>query len=281
MTTTDDGPAAATRRRGAHAPGRAQQPGSVRRPAGRSVTSRVLSVLSAFSGECPRLSLSDISRRTAMPLTTAHRLVNELTSWGALERDRDGRYQIGLHLWEVGALAPRGLGLREAAMPYLEDLYEVTHQHVQLAVLDGADVLYLERISGRDAVAVHSRVGGRFPAHATGVGLALLAHAPAAAQEAYLAGPLAAFTDRTIADPWRLRCALAEVRRHGYVISDRQVTLDAVSVAAPVRDAEDEVIAALSVVVRVGETQPGALVPAVVTAARGLSHWLRSHPERP
>jgi DNA-binding IclR family transcriptional regulator len=74
---------------------------------------------------------------------------------------------------------------------------------------------------------------------------------------------------------------LAEVRRHGYVISDRQVTLDAVSVAAPVRDSADEVIAALSVVVRVGEPQPGALVPAVVGAARGLSRWLQSHPERP
>ncbi|MGW4965657.1 IclR family transcriptional regulator [Nonomuraea sp. NPDC004186] len=291
MTTTDDGPAAATMRRGVHAPGSVKQPakqpagrtasGSARRPAGRTVTSRVLSVLSAFSGECPRLSLSDISRRASMPLTTAHRLVSELMSWGALERDRDGRYQIGLHLWEVGALAPRGLGLREAAMPFLEDLYEVTHQHAQLAVLDAPDVLYLERISGRDAVGVRSRVGGRFPAHATGVGLALLAHTPPATQEAYLAGPLAAFTDRTIANPGRLRGVLAEVRRHGYVISDRQVTLDAVSVAAPVRDAADEVIAALSVVVRVGQQQPGALVPAVVGAARGLSRWLQSHPGRP
>ncbi|SEH00733.1 DNA-binding transcriptional regulator, IclR family [Nonomuraea solani] len=248
---------------------------------GRSVASRVLSVLGAFSSERRRMSLSDISRRTEMPLTTAHRLVSELVSWGALERDRDGRYQIGLHLWEVAALAPRGLGLREAAMPYLEDLYEVSRQHVQLAVLDGAEVLYLERISSRDAVGVLSRVGGRFPAHATGVGLVLLAYAPPQAQERYLAGPLASFTARTVTDPARLRSVLAEVRRDGYVISDRQVTLDAVSVAAPVRDASDEVVAALSVVVRHGDPQPGALVPAVVTAARGLSRWLRSHPGRP
>src|SRR4051812_24082652 len=120
--------------------------------AGRTVTSRVLSVLAIFDGRHRRLSLSQISRRAGMPLATAHRLVGELAAWGALERDADGRYQIGLRLWEVAALAPRGLGLREAALPYLEDLYEATHQHVQLAVLDGVDVVYVERLSGRGAL---------------------------------------------------------------------------------------------------------------------------------
>ncbi|MCK2218998.1 IclR family transcriptional regulator [Actinomadura sp. ATCC 31491] len=245
-------------------------------PGGRSVTSRVLSVLDAFSGERRRMSLSDISRRTAMPLTTAYRLVSELVAWGALERDRDGRYQIGLRLWEVAALAPRGPGLREAAMPFLEDLYEATHQHVQLAVLDGADVVVLERISGRGSVGVRGRVGGRLPAHATGVGLVLLAYAPPEAQERYLAGPLVALTERTVADPGRLRAVLAGVRRDGYAISDRQVQLDAVSVAAPVRDAAEGVVAALSVVVRAGDPQPGVLVPPVVAAARGVSRRLSS-----
>jgi hypothetical protein len=78
---------------------------------GRSVTSRVLSVLDAFSGDRRRLSLSEISRRTGMPMATAHRLVGELVAWGALERD-GGRYQIGAHLSEVAALAPTDRGLR-------------------------------------------------------------------------------------------------------------------------------------------------------------------------
>jgi DNA-binding IclR family transcriptional regulator len=251
----------------------------------RSVASRVLSVLDAFSGERRRLTLSDISRRTRMPLTTAHRLVGELVAWGALERDRNGRYQIGLHLWEVAALAPRGLGLREVAMPYLEDLFAATRQHVQLAVLDGLDVVYIERISSHDAVGVHSRVGGRWPAHATGVGLVLLAYAPRAFQERYLGRPLAAFTSKTIVDPDALRRVLAEVRRTGFAVSDRQVTLDAVSVAAPVSDAADEVVAALSVVVRAGDPPPGLPMPGVVSpvlaAARGISLQLLRHPEAP
>ena len=91
-----------------------------------SVTARVLAVLAVFSAERPELNLTEISRRARLPLTTTHRIVAELAAWGALERSDEGRYRIGLRLWEVGLLAPRGLDLRELAMPFLEDVYEVT-----------------------------------------------------------------------------------------------------------------------------------------------------------
>jgi DNA-binding IclR family transcriptional regulator len=225
-------------------------------------------------------------------------------AWGALERDEHGRYQIGLRLWEVAALAPRGPGLREIALPFLEDLYEATHQHVQLAVLDGLDVVYVERISARGAVGVRSRVGGRWPAHTTGVGRVLLAYADPAVQESYLAAPLAGFTELTITDPAALRRVLADVRRTGHAVSDRQVTMDAISVAAPVRAAlgsgsigvgvggqrpstprtqgpRSVVVAALSVVVGTDGPPASVLIPAVVTAARGLSRLMFRHPEVP
>lgn len=241
-----------------------------------SVTGRALRVLSAFSAEHPDLSLSEISRRAGMPLTTAHRLVAELTAWGALERDARGHYRIGLRLWEVGSLAPRSIGLREAALPLMEDLYEATHENVQLAVLDGLEVVYVERLCGRDAVPVYTRLGLRFTPHATGVGLVLLAYADAASQERYLAQPLRAFTARTITDPRRLRAVLAEVRRTGYAVSDGQVTLDALSVAAPVSGPDGDVVAALSIVVRADRATPSALAPAVVATARGISRALGS-----
>ena len=246
-----------------------------------SVSGRLLGVLDAFTGAQRRLTLTEISRRTGLPMGTAHRLVGELVAWGALERDDRGRYQIGLRLWEVAALAPRGPGLREIALPFLEDLYEATHQHVQLAVLDGLDVVYVERISARGAVGVRSRVGGRWPAHTTGVGLVLLAHAPPPIQEDYLGTPLAGFTELTITDPAALRRVLAEVRRTGYAVSDRQVPMDAVSVAAPVRNVGGAVVAALSVVVGTDGPPPSALVPAVVTAARGISRSMFRYPEVP
>ncbi|MER5755514.1 IclR family transcriptional regulator [Streptomyces sp. NPDC002088] len=245
----------------------------------RSAPDRLLSVLAAFDHEHPALSLTDISRRAGLTLTTAHRLVGALTEWGALERDATGVYHVGLRLWEVAALAPRGLALRQVALPYLEDLYEATHENVQLAVRDGSDVVYIEWLSGRSSVGVHIRVGARWPLHATGVGLALLAHGEPEFQERYCAGPLASFTPHTLTDPARLRRELAEVRRAGVAVSNRQVTDDALSVAAPVRGPGGTVVAAASVVVPHIHARIAVLIPAVRLAARGISRALGWRPE--
>ncbi len=241
----------------------------------RSVTARGFAVLEAFTSASPALTLSDIARRAALPLTTAHRLAAELCAAGALERDADGTYRVGLRLWEIASLAPRGVPLREAALPFLEDLYEVTHENVQLGVREGRDVVYIERIAGRRAVGVLTRVGGRFPLHASGIGLVLLAHAPEMVQRDVVSRPLQRFTDFTITDPERLRRMLVEVRREGVAISERQVTDDALSVAAPIFGAAGEVIAALSIVTKAEGTEAARLVPAVRAAALGTSRALR------
>lgn len=250
-----------------------------------SVTLRALQVLEAFTPDHRELTLTELAHRSGLPLTTAHRLVRDLAGWGALERDADGRYRIGLRLWEVASLAPRGLGLRELALPFLEDLYQVTHENAQLAVREGLEVVYVERIAGREAVPVLTRVGGRFPMPPTGVGLVLLAHAPAAVQEEVLGAPLQRFTEKTITSPWELRRVLAEVRRTGIAISDRQVTMDALSIAAPVYGPAGGVVAAVSIVVRAPRPQRTGLVPVVQAAARGISRALAGppvpHPRRP
>jgi DNA-binding IclR family transcriptional regulator len=252
------------------AAGSARSAGAVR-----SSTARVFQLLEVFESGTPGLSLTELSRRSGLPLTTVHRFAHELHRIGVLECDPDGGYRIGLRLWEIASHAPRGVGLREAAMPFLEDLYEATHENVQLAVRDGHDVVYIEHIAGRRAVGVLTQVGLRFPLHATGVGLVLLAFADDALQEDVMRQPLATFTSKTINDAAALRRQLAEVRRQGFAISDRQVTMDALSVAAPIRDAEDAVVAAVSLVVTAG-VPPTAIAPAVVAAGRGISRVLRS-----
>ena len=231
-------------------------------------------MLDSFTRERQALTLSEIARAAEVPLSTAHRLVGELCAWGGLERDDDGRYRVGLRLWELGALAPRGLGLREAALPFMEDLYEVTHENVQLGVRDGVEVVFVERFAARDAVAVLTEVGGRFALPPTGLGLVLLAHAPVEVQEQVLAAPLRRYTPHTITDPGRLRRVLAEVRRSGLAVSDRQVTQDAVSVAAPIAS-RGAVVAALSIVVR-GDSPAAvrAMAPSVRAAARAISRSL-------
>lgn len=239
-----------------------------------SAAGKVLAILDAFDREHPVLTLSGIGRRAGVPLSTAHRLVGELCEWGGLERGGEGEYRIGLRVWELGALAPRALGLREAALPFMEDLYEVTHENVQLAVRDGLELVFVERLASRRSVSVLTRVGGRFALPPTGVGLVLLAFAPTDVQDRVLGAPLERFTRRTITDPRRLRGVLADVRRTGVAVSDRQVTDDAVSVAAPIRVADD-VVAALSVVVR-GSSAAAvrSMTPGVRTAARGISRTL-------
>ncbi|MGH4035233.1 IclR family transcriptional regulator [Actinomycetota bacterium Odt1-20B] len=244
----------------------------------RSAPDRLLDVLGAFDQAHSALTLTQLAQRADLPLATAHRLVGALARWGALERDAAGCYHVGLRLWEIAALAPRGLGLRQAALPYLEDLYEATHENVHLAVRDGTEVVYIERLSGRSAVGVHSRVGARWPLHATGVGLALLAHTGPDFQERYGEGELAAFTPYTVTEPQRLRLMLADVRHAGVAVSDRQITDDALSVAAPVRGPRGEVVAAVSVVVPAAGARTPALIPAVRVAGRGISRALGWHP---
>jgi len=241
---------------------------------GRSVTSKVLALLDAFGPASPALTLSELARQAGVSLPTAWRRVAELVEWGALERGDDGRYRIGLRLWEVASLAPRGLGLRELAMPTMEDLYEVTHENVQLAVRQGLELVFVERIAGQYAVPVLTRVGGRFALHATGVGLVLLAHAPTEVQEQVLAAPLTAYTEMTLTDGRRLRRVLAAVRRDGYAVSDRQVTMDSLSVAAPIHGPDSAVVAAVSLVVAYDRATVVSLVPLVRAAGRTISRAL-------
>jgi DNA-binding IclR family transcriptional regulator len=242
---------------------------------------RVLAVLAAFGPAHPALTLSEISRRSGLTLTTTHRLVGELRKWGGLERGPDGRYAIGLRLLELGALAPHGLQLRELALPYLDDLHQATRANVHLAVRDGADGVYVEALRARGAVQVLSRLGGRWPLHATGTGQVLLAFADRDVQDELLAVPLKRFTPDTITNVAELRRVLAEVRRTGVAIAENQLTPDALAVAVPVRGQRDEVVAALGVTVQRGAVASHALVPALAATARGISRALGAPSARP
>ncbi|GAA3461582.1 IclR family transcriptional regulator [Saccharothrix longispora] len=239
----------------------------------KALLDRAFSLLSVFSADRPAVTLSELSRHTGLPLSTTHRLVASLVDLRALERGADGRYSVGLRLLELGVLSPGSLDLRDRAVPFLEDLCEVTRHNVQLAVRDGAEVVYVERISARDAVNVVTRVGSRMPLHCTGVGLVLLAHAPADVREAVLAAPLRRFTPRTVTSPGPLREALARARRDGYAISDRQIELITYSVAAPVRGPGGDVVASVSAVVPTG-TRTDTVVPAVRTCGLAISRAL-------
>ncbi|WP_129668197.1 IclR family transcriptional regulator [Phytoactinopolyspora endophytica] len=235
---------------------------------------RVLAVLEVFDQDHLLLTLSEISRRAGLSLSTAHRLVGELRQWGALERTADGRYSIGMRILELGSLEPQGLHLRDVALPYLGDLHAATGADVNLSVRDGTDVVYVESLRARNGAPVLTRLGGRWPLHATGTGQVLLAHAPPEFQEEILAGPLKRYTSKTVTDPAQLRRSLAEVRRTGFAVLEESITADAVAIAAPVRGPRDRLIAALGVTIRRGTAAPQSLLPALSTTARAVSRVL-------
>lgn len=246
----------------------------------RSVLRRALRILDAFEDASGGLTLSEISRRSGVPLTTTHRIVSELHEWGALERDDAGSYRIGLRLWEVAALAPRSVGLQRIALPYMQDLYETTHRGVHLAVREKDEVVFVERFVSPENVSERPRVGGRYALHATAVGLVLLAHMPVELQEDVIGGPLKSFTSRTYSSGRELRQVLAEVRRTGYAISDRQISPDYVSVAAPIYGPENTVVAALSLIVPYTESHGLGLAHLVQASARAISRALGAKPKQ-
>jgi DNA-binding IclR family transcriptional regulator len=242
----------------------------------RTVLSRAFAILDTFAEGQPEQTHGSITRATGMSPATVHRQLAELVEWGAVERTRRGHYRIGLHLWRLGSLAPQGRELRDVALPYLQDLLEVTHEVVHLVVLDENMALYIEKLESRPDVAVVSRVGGRLPLHATGPGKVLLAYAPPAVLNEVLAGGLTRQASGTITDARELQRALAEIRRTGHCISRQEMTDGAASVAAPVTDAHRRVIAAISVVVPSSTPDLSPLVPPVRLAALGISRELRS-----
>lgn len=238
---------------------------------GPSVTSRVFAILDAFAPGEARLTLSQISRRTGLPIATTHRLAAELVRVGGLERDTRGSYRIGFRLWEIGSLASVRGGLTELAIPFMEDLYEATHENVQLAVRTGLEALFLEKINGRNSIQIVTRVGGRLPLHATGVGKILLAYAPPEIVDAVIERGLERYAPRTIVEPAELRRCLEEIRRTGIGLTRDEMTPGSMSVAAPVYGPPGTVVAALSVVASSRVTDVGRIAPIVQTAARGLS----------
>jgi DNA-binding IclR family transcriptional regulator len=249
---------------------------------GESVLARAVRIFDVFTAAHRALTITDISRRAGLHVATASRLVAELVEHGLLVRTPDGRVQIGIRMWELAQRASPTLSLREAAMPFLEDLHDIVGHHVQLGVLDGTEVLFIERLSARGGVINITQIAGRLPVHASSSGLVLLAFAPIELQERVLTGPLKQFTPHTITRPGRLRTVLAGVRRDGYVITNGHIHPDATGTAVPISH-NGTVVAALSAIVP-NNRQANAVVPVLRTAARGITRALNgpsadsSHP---
>jgi DNA-binding IclR family transcriptional regulator len=243
------------------------------RELGRTSSSRLLSLIGAFSSELPAMSLTQIAHEAELPVSTAHRLLNELVGWGAVERDREGRYHVGAKLAQIGSLAPRRPSLRELASPFMEDLHEVTHENVQLAVRDGRRALNINHILGRRSVGMMTQVAGHMPLHATAVGKVILAFSEPELLEALVGDGLQACTIHTITSPGRLIDAVRNVRRRHLAFAREEMSLGTSSVAAPIFDAEQRLAGAMAIVI--GSTRDTTrFAPALRAATLGVTRAL-------
>lgn len=243
------------------------------RNAGQSVSSRLLAVLAVFDERHRSLTLTQIAAASGLAAATAHRLVRELVEWGALVRIESGAYVIGRRLWKLGMLAPDQSDLRDVASPFLHDIYGATLATVHLAIREGDQVLYLDRLAGHASVPAVSRIGSRLPLHATGVGKVLLAFAPPDVVHSVL-GSLTRLTPYTVTRPGQLDRELARVRREGWAQTVEEMTLGACSVAVPIRSSSGDVLAAVGVVVPSLKRDRAGLIAALHVAARGIGRSL-------
>ena len=236
-------------------------------------------VLKEFSVADRELGVSELARRLGLATSTVHRLLATLTDERLLERDaRAGTYRLGLAMHDLGAAVAPHVGLHEAAMPAMAGLRHQTGETVQLAVLDGLESVYVERLESPHTVRIFARVGTRLPATTTSTGKVLLAFLPPADLDARLSGWVPSRpTPRSVVDAAVLRGRLAEVAARGWADNREESRLGVSSVGAPVRDAEGVVIAALSVATPTSRMSPAVLrrhVRHVVDAAAVVSRRL-------
>ena len=238
-------------------------------PTGESVVSRGIRVIEAFGVDDASLTVSDIARRSGLHIATASRLIEEFVSLGWLERD-GRRVRIGVRLWEVASRASPTLSLREAAMPFMEDIHAVVGHHTQLAVLEGDEVLFVERLSAPGGAVNYSRIAGRLPLYQSSSGLVLLANGPVELQERIIREPMTGYTPASLRTGRQLRAELADVRRRDYAFCPGWIYPETTGIAAPIRDSRNLVVAAVALVVP-NDAAARTLVPALQAAARGIS----------
>ncbi len=232
---------------------------------GRSLVGRIASIMDSFDQQDPVLSLVELSRRSGLPKSTAHRLAEQLRALGWLERDQRG-YRVGMRLFELGGLAAEQSQLRDPAVPHLHALAGRTGLAVQLGVLDGDEVVYLERVVV-GSYRLPTRQGGRMPAYCTGLGKAMLAFDEAAAQQV-LDADLPVRTASTLCSD-RLRDDLQRVRSTG-VAFDRQEAYEGLGcVAAPIRNS-GRAIGAVSVTGPIGRIDWDGLSTLVQNTATSI-----------
>ncbi len=213
------------------------------------VLERSFAVLDMLAAQPEPVSLKEISERTGLHPSTAHRILNDLTIGRLVDRPAAGSYRLGMRLLELGNLVKARLDVREAALGPMRELHKVTHQPVNLSMRQGDEIVYVERTySERSGMQVVRAIGGHAPLHLTSVGKLFLAHEDGARVRAYATRTgLTGHTRNSITDLVRLERELASVRATGVARDDEELELGVRCMAAGVFDDQGKLLAGLSI----------------------------------
>ena len=253
---------------------------SLREPRYSQSLERGLAILGCFTPARPVLGIADIADDLGMSRSTTHRYVITLVALGYLEQGASRKYRLGLRVTDLGMSALNSTGLREHAHPYLEELRQRTSYTVSLGVLDGTDVLYVDRVQsfrrGQGTTDLNLHPGSRLPAYCTAMGKLLLANLPESDQRELLgAMKLGKRGPNTISSKKALREELEEVAAAGFAVNDQELAAGLYAIAAPVRNESREVVAAVNLSAHSSmislEEMVDALGPHLVSTADRIS----------
>jgi DNA-binding IclR family transcriptional regulator len=241
-----------------------------------SSVKKALELLDRFTVERPELSLAEISREVDAHKSSVFRVLTTLEAAGFLEKDsQSGKYRLGLRILDLAGRVLGRYDIRQIAAPFMEELARETGEVIHLAVLDGADIVYLEKKGQGQVLTVATRVGGRNPAYASSMGKILLADLSEHELKAILGrGKLKKLTPNTIDQISKLTEELAKIREQGFALDNEETFPGVRCVGAPIRDARGRVIAAVSVTVptqRMDDKRIGELWRLVANTARMIS----------
>lgn len=226
---------------------------------------RAVEIMETLASSRAPVGVVDLARRVGLPVSTTHRLLRALQQHGLVRRDaRSGRHELGLKVVDLSARVLDNLDVRTVARPVLEQLQAETRETVHLAVLDQADVVYIDKLDSTRALRMYSRIGRRVPVYCTALGKALLAFSDEELVRTILGRiRLRRQTANTITSRAALHAELAEVRRRGYAVDNIEFEDGIRCVGAPVFDHAGRCAAAISL-----------SVPAVHLPLRRIEHDL-------
>ena len=235
-----------------------------------SVLGKARLILEAFQIDDDDLSLSELSRRTGISKASVHRLAQELLDWGMLER-AGTEYRLGMRAFELGSRVPRFRVLRDAVRPHMENLHFATKETVHLGVLDGLEVLYLEKIAARAHAARPSRIAGRMPLHCTATGKILLAYSAPTLLEEVVARSLERRTPSTIMLPGILREQVRKARGAGHATESEETAIGYCSIAVPLFGSSGLLLGALSITAPTFRAQTAQYAAALTAVSRKVT----------